>query len=172
MSFVEEITSVLERTPAVLDALLNGLPDSLIRATDGPDTWSAYDVIGHLIHGEQTDWMPRLEIILRDGVSRPFEPFDREAQKHLDQTRPLFALLDEFRALRESNLARLRELALTPDQLDAKGMHPALGEVTARQLLATWTAHDLAHLVQINRTLARRYKQAVGPWAQYQSVMK
>lgn len=172
VSFVDEISSVLECTPAVLDALLTGLPDKLIRATEGPDTWSAYDVIGHLIHGEQTDWIPRLEIILRHGVSRPFDPFDREAQKHADQTRPLAALLDEFRAIRESNLARLRALALTPEQLDSKGMHPALGVVTARQLLATWTAHDLAHLVQINRTLARQYKQEVGPWAQFLSVMK
>ena len=170
--FVEECLSVLTRMPVTLDALLRGLPEGWTSTTEGPGTWNAYSVIGHLIHGERVDWMPRLGIILEHGESRPFEPFDREAQFRESHERSLGSLLDEFAGLRRENVARLRELDLQPEQLELKGTHPALGQVTLRQLLATWTAHDLAHLVQIGRTMAKRYQQEVGPWAEYMSVMK
>jgi DinB superfamily len=171
-SFPEECLAVLTRTPATLNALLRGLPESWTTATEGPGTWSPYVVIGHLIHGERADWIPRLSIILEHGTDKPFEPFDREAQLRDSADKPLSALLDEFNALRQDSVSRLRALNLQPDQLEEQGRHPALGIVTLRQLLATWTAHDLAHILQISRVMAKRYKQEVGPWAEYLSVMK
>ena len=171
-TFVDECLSVLGRTPPTMDALLRDLPEAWTEATEGPGTWSPYVVIGHLIHGERTDWITRLAIILEDGPSRPFDPFDREAQFRESQGKSLGMLLDEFTALRRENLARLRALDLQPAQLESVGTHPALGPVTVRQLLATWTAHDLAHLAQVSRVMARRYKQEAGPWAQYLSIMK
>lgn len=170
--FLDESLAILERTPAAVDALLRGLPDVWTSATNGEGTWSPYAVIGHLIHAERTDWLPRLAIILERGPARPFDPFDREAQFRGDGSTPLPALLDEFAALRRENLARLRALDLGAAQLELPGTHPALGRVTVRQLLATWTAHDLGHLVQITRTMARRFKEEVGPWREYLSVMK
>jgi hypothetical protein len=170
--FLEECMSVLTRTPATLDTLLRDLPEAWTAATEGPGTWSPYVVIGHLIHGERADWMPRLAIILEHGPSRPFDPFDREAQFRESDGKPLSMLLDEFSALRRDNIARLRALDLQPEQFELKGTHPALGPVTVRQLLATWTAHDLAHILQVSRVMARRYKQEVGPWAEFLSVMK
>jgi hypothetical protein len=129
-------------------------------------------VIGHLNHAERVDWMPRLAIILEHGKDRPFDPFDREAQFRESQGKPLSALLDEFHELRRDNLARLRALNLQPAQLELQGTHPGLGPVTARQLLATWTAHDLGHIVQVSRVMAKRYREEVGPWTEYLSVMK
>ena len=170
--FVEECLSVLSRTPATLDRLLRDLPEQWTEATEGPGTWSPYVVIGHLIHAERADWMPRLDIILEHGPNRPFDPFDREAQFRDSKGKSLSTLLDEFIALRGDNLARLTKLNLQPAQLELKGTHPALGSVTLRQLLATWTAHDLAHILQVSRVMAKRYKQDVGPWAEYLSVMK
>jgi hypothetical protein len=171
-SFVDEALEILTRTPATLSALLRDLPDAWTDATEGPGTWSPYVVIGHLIHGERTDWMSRLTIILEHGVDRTFDTVDREAPLADAERKPLPALLDEFSELRRSNIERLRALHLKPAQLELKGMHPAFGAVTLRQLLATWTAHDLAHILQVSRVMARRYKQEVGPWAEYLSVMK
>lgn len=168
MPFLDECVAVLSRTPAVLDALLRDLPVAWTTATEGEGTWSPHFVIGHLIHGERTDWLPRVEIIVQHGPRRPFDPFDRESQS----SGPLPSLLDEFRALRHANLARLQAMDLQPPQLDLTGTHPVFGPVTLRQLLATWTAHDLSHLVQINRVMAKRYRHEVGPWAEYLSVMK
>jgi hypothetical protein len=170
--FLEECLSVLTRTPATLDTLLRDLPEVWTAATEGPGTWSPYVVIGHLIHAERVDWMPRLAIILEHGPSRAFDPFDREAQFRESQGKSLSTLLDEFNALRRDNLARLRALNLQPAQFELNGTHPALGPVTVRQLLATWTAHDLGHIVQVSRVMARRYKQEVGLWTEYLSVMK
>ena len=170
--FVEECMALLSRTPAALDALLRDLPETWTAATEGPGTWSPYDVIGHLIHAEKVDWMPRLAIILEHGPARPFDPFDREAQFRDSQGQSLPALLDQFSALRRKNLERLRSLNLQPEQLELKGTHPQLGSVTLRQLLATWTAHDLTHVVQIGRVMAKRYQQDVGPWTAFLSVMK
>jgi len=172
LSFLDESIAVLERAPTVYGALLRGLPATWVRAMDGPETWSAYDVIGHLSHCERTDWMPRLAIILEHGTGRAFDPFDRFAQFRSGSEQTMEERLDEFRSLRAENVARLLALGLSEAQLELEGTHPALGRVTARQLLATWTAHDLAHLVQVNRTMARRYRDEVGPWAEYMSVMK
>ena len=169
--FVEESITVLSRTPGTLNALLRELPDTWTSATEGPGTWSPYDVVGHLIHGEKADWIPRLNIILEHGDARPFDPFDREAQFRDSAGKSLPELLDEFSRLRRQNLDRLRALNLRPEQLELPGTHPALGRVTLRQLLATWTAHDLGHIIQISRVMAKRYKQDVGPWAEYLSVM-
>ena len=170
--FLEECLSVLSRTPGTLDAMLRGLPEAWTTATEGAGTWSPYDVVGHLIHGERTDWMPRLAIIVEHGAGRAFDPFDREAQFQESQGKSLPALLDEFRELRIENLERLRGLNLQSEQLELKGIHPGLGPVTLRQLLATWVAHDLDHVVQISRVMAKRYKHEVGPWVEYMSVMK
>ena len=164
--------SVLTRTPATFDALLRDLPDSWTEANEGENTWSPYIVIGHLIHCEKTDWMPRLSIILEHGPARTFDPFDREAQLRQGHEKSLAALLDEFSTLRRDNLTRLQALDLQDSQLELKGTHPSLGPVTLRQLLASWTAHDLGHLLQVSRVMAKRYKQEVGPWAEYLSVMK
>ncbi len=171
-AFLEESLAVLASTPATLNSLLRDLPDAWTTATEGDGTWSPYDVIGHLVHGEKVDWMPRLGIILEHGPSLAFPPFDREAQFHSGARKSMGELLDEFLALRQEGLARLRALNLQAADLERVGTHPAFGRVTLRQLLATWTAHDLAHLLQISRTMAKRYKAEVGPWAQYLSVMK
>src|ERR1700716_453145 len=146
--FLEECLSVLTRTPATFDTLLRNLPEAWTAATEAPGTWSPYVVIGHLVHGERADWMPRLAIILEHGTSRPFDPFDGGAQFGGSHGQALSTLLDEFSALRRDNLARLRALNLQPEQFELRGTHPALGPVTVRQLLATWTAHDLAHILQ------------------------
>ena len=168
---MEEATAILARTPATLDALLRGLPDGWIRANEGGETWSPFDVIGHLIHGEQTDWLPRARIILERGDARPFDKFDRFAQFRGSRGRPLSELLDEFAARRAENLRQLATLALTDADLDRPGLHPELGPVTMRQLLATWVAHDLDHLVQIARVLARQYSDEVGPWRAYLRII-
>lgn len=170
-TFLAECTAILERTPATLDTLLRGLPEAWTQVTEGPDTWSPYDVLGHLIHGEKTDWIPRLNIILEYGESRPFTPFDRFAQFRDSKGKSLATLLDEFRDLRRESLVSLRKANLQSAQLDRKGTHPALGPVTVRQLLASWTSHDLGHIVQVARVMAKRNKQEVGPWAAYMSVM-
>ncbi len=163
--------AVLARTPAALRALLDGLPPDWTSATEGPDTWSPYDVIGHLNHGERTDWIPRARIILEQGVNRRFEPYDRFAQFRESQGKSLGQLLDEFNALRAENLRTLEGWHLTDEQLALEGQHPAFGAVTLRQLLATWVTHDLGHVVQTARVMAKQYRDAVGPWREYLSVL-
>lgn len=162
---------ILERTPAALRALLGGLPDPWVRGDDGPDTWSAYDIVGHLIHGERTDWLPRARIILEHGPDQTFEPFDRFAQLQEDGGRSLAELLDTFAALRAQNLEGLRGLGLTAADLDRQGTHPEFGRVTMRQLLATWVVHDLSHVAQIAEVMARQYRAEVGPWGAYLPVL-
>ena len=151
--------------------MLRGLPDGWIRAHEGGETWSPFDVIGHLIHGEQTDWLARVRIILEHGESRAFEKFDRLAQFEASKTRTLDALLDEFATLRRDNLDALRALHIGPADLARTGTHPAFGRVTLGQLLATWVAHDLDHVVQIARVIARQYSDEVGPWRAYLRVI-
>ena len=168
---LEEAVAILARTPATLDALLRGLPYGWIAAHEGGDTWSPFDVIGHLIHGERTDWMPRARIILGQGEARAFDAFDRFAQVSASQGRTLASLLDELAALRRQNLGDLAALQLTHADLDRRGRHPELGVVTLRQLLATWVAHDLDHIVQISRVLARQYTDEVGPWHAYLRII-
>jgi DinB family protein len=168
---VEEAAAILARTPAALDALLRGLPDGWITSNEGGETWSPFDVIGHLIHGERTDWMPRIRIILEHGESRPFDKFDRFAQFAASDGRGLGSLLDEFAMLRRENLRQLSALALRDADLEKRGRHPELGVVTLRQLLATWVAHDLDHVVQISRVLARQYSDEVGPWRAFLRII-
>ena len=163
--------AVLERTPATLTRLLDGLPDIWIRATEGDGTWSPFDVIGHLIHGEQVDWIPRARHILA-GKTDPFEPFDRTAQfRESEKKKTLKELLTTFADLRRENLAALEEMNLRPPDLQKAGLHPELGPVTLGQLLATWVAHDLDHIAQIARTMAKVYKDATGPWKAYLSIL-
>ncbi len=163
--------AILSRTPGVLRAWLKGLPQDWISGNEGPGTWSPYDVVGHLIHGERTDWIPRTRIILEHGESRAFEPFNRFAQFRESDGKRLDALLKEFADLRAANLAILRELNLSRADLDKPGLHPDFGRVTLSELLATWVAHDLDHVVQIARTMAGHYGHAVGPWRKYLSVL-
>jgi hypothetical protein len=169
---LDKSLAVLERTPGVLRALLADLPADCTAANEGPDTWSPYDVVGHLIHGERTDWMTRLGIILEDGPGRPFASFDRFAQFRESEGRSLGELLDEFETVRADNLRRLRALGLTDADLDRTGTHPALGAVTARQLLSTWTVHDLDHIVQISRVMAKQLGDEVGPWVKYLRIIR
>jgi hypothetical protein len=164
--------AVLERTPAVLRALLVGLPDRWTTINEGGDTWNPMQVVAHLIHGERTDWIPRARIILAQGADREFEPFDRFAHLNEDQGRTISQLLDEFVHLRADGLTTLRGWHLTDAHLELTGVHPEFGEVTLKQLLATWTAHDLGHLVQVARTMARQYRDDAGPWRAYLSVLK
>lgn len=166
-----EAVAVLERTPAVLDAMLRGLPEGWIAAHEGGETWSPYDVIGHLIHGERKDWLTRTRVLLEHGEDRAFDKFDRFAQFEASKGRTLPSLLDEFANLRDENLRALEALRLTDADLDRRGRHPALGVVTLRQLLATWVAHDLDHLVQISRVLAGQYSDEVGPWRAYLRII-
>jgi hypothetical protein len=168
---LEEAAAILTRTPATLDALLRALPDGWAVADEGSSTWSPFDVVGHLIHGERTDWMPRARIILEHGEARPFETFDRLAQFKASEGRTLASLLDEFAAARANSLRELAALRLTDADLDRRGRHPQLGTVTLRQLLSTWVAHDLDHLMQISRVLARQYSDEVGPWRAYLRVI-
>jgi hypothetical protein len=163
--------AVLERTPNVLDALLDGLPDVWTTGNEGPDTWNAFDVVGHLIDGETTDWMARLHVIVAGGDNRRFEPFDRFRHISRNKGRTLSELRTEFRESRERNLSELRGLRLTTEQLQLTGEHPAFGTVTLEQLLATWVAHDLGHLAQIARVMAKQYREAVGPWEAYLPVL-
>ena len=168
---LDEATAILSRTPATLDAWLRTLSEGWIRAHEGADTWSPYDIVGHLIHGERTDWMGRARLILEHGESRAFEPFDRFAQFREAEGKTLAQLLDEFAALRGQNLADLAALNLTEADLERRGRHPAFGVVTLRQLLSTWVAHDLDHISQIARVLARQYSDEVGPWRAYLRVI-
>ena len=167
---LDDAVALLTRTPATLDALLRGLPAWWTSANEGPNTWSPFDVIGHLIHGEETDWIPRVRIILELGESRPFDKFDREAQ-FAATPHSLESLLDQFAALRRDNLRILGAMALTAADLRRTGRHPALGVVTLRQLLATWVAHDLDHVMQISRAIGRQYSNEVGPWRAYLRVI-
>jgi hypothetical protein len=163
--------AVLERTPQALRALLAGLPSAWTEATEGPETWSPYVIVGHLIEGERTDWIPRAQLILAQGPQRRFTAFDRFAQLRNSQGEPLTALLDEFARLRAENLAALAGWRLTDAQLALEGEHPELGPVTLRQLLATWVAHDLGHVAQTARVMARQYRAAIGPWRAYLPIM-
>ena len=167
----EQGLPVLQRTPGTLRALLLELPDDWIRATEGPGTWSPFDVVGHLIHGERTDWVPRIEHMLRHGDAVPFPPFDREAMIAASRGVALRELLDTFDLLRAQSLDRLAALGLTDSDLARRGRHPELGAVTMGQHLATWVAHDLGHVGQVVRVMARQYCDAVGPWRAYLSIL-
>jgi hypothetical protein len=156
----------------VLRHLLEDLPERWIAGTEGPDTWSPFDIVGHLIHGERTDWIPRTEILLTHGESLEFTPFDRFAQFEASRGKTLGELLEAFAEARAMSLHRLRSLALTGDDLDRRGLHPELGPVSLGELLATWVVHDLSHIAQIARVMGRQYTDAVGPWLEYLPMLK
>jgi hypothetical protein len=170
-STLSQTIALLSRTPATLNALLRDLPEFWTSRNEGGETFSPFDVVGHLIHGERTDWMVRAKIIVQHGDSQPFPKFDRYAQQRQSQGKTLPELLDEFARLRTKNLDDLRALNLQPEDFNRRGMHPGLGSVTLGELLATWAAHDLTHLHQVSRTMAHQYRDAVGPWSRYLGVM-
>lgn len=168
---VPQAIEVLQRTPAVLRDLLEGLSDPWVMNNYGPNTFSPFDVIGHLIHGERTDWMVRAHIILEHGEARPFDPFDRYAMYQASRGKTIGEMLDEFDRLRSKNVDDLRAMNLSAAQLAMRGTHPALGAVTLGQLLATWVTHDLNHLHQIAKSMAYQYRHAIGPWREYLTLL-
>ena len=163
---------VLRRTPATLRAMLGGLPEAFVRLDEGPETWSPFDVVGHLIDGEETDWVPRARIILEHGPARPFDPYDRFLHLSRAARETLAGRLDRFAELRAQSLATVDAMRLGPAELAREGRHPALGPVTLAQLLATWVTHDLDHVTQIARTIAKGYRKEAGPWIEYIKVLR
>ncbi len=168
---LSDTISLLARTPVALNSLLRDLPETWTLRNEGDNTWTAYDVIGHLIYCERTDWMPRVKIVLQFGESQSFKPFDREARPEELRNKSLPTLLDEFARVRSENLNELRALNLRPEQLAFRGTHPSLGVVTLSQLLATWAVHDLTHLHQLSRIMAHQFRDTVGPWSNYLGVL-
>ncbi len=168
---LEQTLEILDRTPATLRVILEGLSADWSQTNGDRDSWSAYDVIGHLIQGEESNWMPRAEMILRDGESRSFEPFDRFAMFERSKDKSLEQLLDTFALLRRQNIAKIRAMNLTSAQLELRGTHPELGVVTLRQLLATWVVHDLNHIGQVIEAMSKRYSEAVGPWKVFLPIL-
>src|SRR5215213_4154818 len=169
---LEHAQQILRGTPSALTALLHDLAEPWLIQNEGRDTWSPYDVIGHLIHGEETDWIPRAKIILEYGETRAFEPFDRVAMFETSKGKPIAELLDTFAELRAGNLRELQTMNLTPDLLDKCGRHPELGVVTLKQLLSTWVVHDLGHVRQVVRVMSKQYRDPVGPWKAYLSILE
>jgi len=169
---LEQTIAVLSRTPAALEGLLHDLPEEWSQSNEGRDSWSAFDAVGHLIHADRTDWLPRTKWILEFGETRPFEPFDRLGQVRASMGKPLNQLLEEFSWVRGECVAELRGLRLEAADFERRGQHPTLGGVTLSQLLATWAVHDLTHVHQISRILAHQYREAVGPWSAYLGVLQ
>ncbi len=169
---LDQAKEVLRRTPPTLNALLSDLPDEWVLSNEGPETWSPYDVLGHLIHGEETDWIPRARIILEDGEARPFDRFDRFAMFEKSKGKSLRELLATFEQLRGESLRQLDALNLTPELLAKRGTHPVLGVVTLSQLLSAWVVHDLGHIRQIVRTMAKQYRDAIGPWTEFLTIVE
>jgi DinB superfamily len=169
---LEDTTSLLARTPKVLNALLRDQPEIWTKRNEGGNAWTPVDVVGHLIHGERTDWIPRTRFILEHGPARTFEPFDMQGHLREIEGKSLPQLLDEFAQVRSESLSALRAMKLGPSDLARQGRHPTLGEVTLSELLASWPAHDLTHLHQLSRILAHQYREAVGPWSQYMGVLQ
>lgn len=169
---INKSLEILERTPQILSALLSGISDDWVMHNEGGDTWSPFDVVGHLIVGEQTDWIPRMNLILEHGTDRPFERFDMKAHFEASKGKTLDQLLQEFTRLRQESLHSLKSANLEEDALDKQGIHPAFGQVSLRQLLATWTVHDLGHIAQVSRVMAKQYASEVGPWTAYLGILK
>ncbi|MTB52078.1 DinB family protein [Lewinella sp. W8] len=169
---IDKAIEILSRTPLVLETLLNGISEEWVRSNEGANTWSPYDIVGHFIHGEKTDWIPRARIILSDATDKTFAPFDRFAQEREDQAKPITELLAEFKSLRKANIKALRSLGVNDSTLQKTGMHPELGEANLKELLSTWVVHDLGHIAQMTRVMAKQYKTEVGPWKAYLTILK
>jgi len=168
---LNQAISVLEKTPGVLKQLIGSLSQEWTHKNEGRDTWSPYDVLGHLVHGELTDWMPRLDIVLRDTENKTFEPYDRFAQFEMSKGKSMGDLLDEFEVLRKKNLNALKSKFLNSQDLTKEGVHPELGAVTLRQMLSAWVVHDLGHIAQVSRVMAKQYKDEIGPWTTYLTIV-
>ena len=168
---LDDALSILSRTPAALEAMLRGLPEPWLHANEGPETWSPFDVVGHLVAGERTDWVPRLRLILERGDAQAFEPFNRVAMFEESKGKSIGELLETFATLLAQNLETVRALQLEPAYMLRRGMHPSLGAVTLEQLLATWVTHDMTHMAQISRVIAKQFTDEVGPWRQYIGVL-
>lgn len=168
---INDAIAILNRAPDTLRSMLSGLRDEWLRANEGEETWSPFDIVGHLIYGEETDWIPRARLILRHGEGRPFDPFDRFAQFEMFANHTIDELLDLFTTRRRANLEELRAMQLTPEYLERTGTHPAFGPVTLRQLLSAWVAHDLSHIAQIARVMSKQYREEVGPWREYLPIL-
>lgn len=169
---LKKAINVLERTPFVLNQLLKDMPEEWTSQNEGPDTWSPFDVVGHLIHGEETDWIPRTKIILEGNPEAIFTPFDRFAQLEVSKGKMLNQLLREFERLREDNLSKLEAFNISDLDLKREGTHPELGKITLNHLLSSWVVHDLGHIAQISRVMAKQYGSEIGPWHQYLGIMK
>ena len=169
---ISKSIEILERTPDVLVAMLRNISSDWTSNNEGGETWSVYDIVGHLIHGEKTDWIPRIKIILSDIPSKTFETFDRFAQFEESKGKTLIQLLDNFKNLRQKNIEQLRLKRLTDDDFEKTAIHPTFGEITLSQLLSTWTVHDLNHIAQISRVMAKQYKTEVGPWVEYLRILE
>jgi len=169
---IDKAIEILERTAQVLESLLNGISDEWLNNKEGEDTWSPYEIVGHLIHGELTDWIPRAKIILSNAENKTFVPFDRFAQMNQNIELSISELLVEFKKRREENIRELKSFALDESKLDKKGIHPELGEVSLSELLSTWVVHDLGHIAQISRVMAKQYKNEVGAWEEYLGILK
>jgi uncharacterized damage-inducible protein DinB len=168
---IDQAVNILSTTPAALNTLLRDAPEEWTMYNNGGESWSPWAVVGHMLHGEENDWIPRARIILDYGESRAFDPFDREAMFNKFEGIPLSDLLDRFAAARAKSMDELKALALTPERLQSPGLHPSLGKVSLSQLLSTWVVHDMNHLGQIVEVMARHYKQAVGPWIDYLPIL-
>ena len=168
---LDKAIEILSRTPLVIESLLSGISEEWLRNNEGESTWSPYDIVGHLIHGEKTDWIPRTKIILSNSENKTFEPFDRYAQLNENQERPIEGLLKEFKEIRAENLKELKSLQINDSQLSEIGIHPELGEVRLRELLSSWVVHDLGHISQISRVMAKQYRYEVGPWTEYLRIL-
>ena len=168
---LDHAKEILSRTPETLKTMLQDLPDEWVRSNEGPDSWSPFDVLGHLIHGEETDWIPRAKIILESGEERAFEPFDRFAMFEKSRGKSMNELLALFERRRAESLQELEGMKLTPEMLERRGRHPELGVVTLGQLLSTWVVHDLGHVGQIVRVMSKQYGEAVGVWRAYLSIL-
>jgi hypothetical protein len=169
---LERSIAVLERTPFVIEMLLRDLPREWTVKNEGGESWSPFDILGHFIHGEKTDWVPRMRIILSERNHTPFEPFDRFAQFQDSKGKTLSELMVEFKVRRKANMEILTSLNIGEEQLKRTGVHPAFGNVTLQQLLASWVAHDLNHIAQIARVMAKQYSEEVGPWKKYLGILK
>jgi len=168
---IDKSLEILDRTPRILETYLGDLSDEWIFCNEGDETWNAFDIVGHLIHGEKTDWIPRLKIILDDSENKTFKPYDRFAQFNESKGKSIRQLLEEFSKLREQNIEFLKSLNISETDFNKKAIHPSLGEVTLKNLLATWVAHDLGHISQVSRVMAKQYKDEVGPWIEYISIL-
>ncbi|MEM7185383.1 MAG: DinB family protein [Bacteroidota bacterium] len=168
---LEQAISVLERTPEVMRTMLGTLSSEWTNQNEGGDSWSPYDVIGHLVHGERTDWLPRLDIVIGDGENKTFTPYDRFAQFEMSKGKTLHDLLSEFEQLRKANLQTLRSKEISKADLQKEGIHPELGPVTLSELLSAWVVHDLGHITQVARVMAKQYRNEVGPWTRYLTIL-